>query len=84
VFALCIIIEEVKAMARSLFATNELRICNSCLHGRSSNYGDKILCRQMGITDPHFSCKKFKYNPLKRIPFRAPVLPDFDIDEFKI
>lgn len=71
-------------MAKSLFATNEYRFCSSCLHGHNSNFGDKILCKNMGITDPLFTCKKYKYNPLKRIPFRAPVLPEFDKDEFKI
>lgn len=71
-------------MAKSIFAVSEFRFCNSCKHGRNSNFGDKILCMHMGITDPYFSCKKYKYNPLKRIPFRAPVLPAFDKDEFKI
>ena len=76
--------EEVKAMAKSIFAPSESRTCNSCQHGRNSNVGDKILCLHMGITDPYFSCKKYKYNPLKRVPFRAPLLPTFDKDEFKL
>jgi hypothetical protein len=74
----------VKAMAKSLFVNYEYRFCSSCEHGRSSNFGDKVLCRHVGIIDPYFSCKKYKYNPLKRVPFRAPFLPVFDKEEFKI
>lgn len=36
----------------------------------------KILCVKKGITKPQDCCKKFRYDPLKRIPPR-PAVPDF-------
>ena len=37
---------------------------------------DKFLCVGRGVASPGGSCRRFKYDPLKRVP-PPPVLPDF-------
>ena len=71
-------------MAKSLFSNNEPHCCNCCRNGRVSNAGDKILCPHKGVVEADFCCKKYRYDPLKRVPPRPPTLPVFDSEDFKI
>ena len=48
--------------------------CSYCQFGRLSPDKEGILCIQQGIMLPSSSCKKFKYDPLKRQPKQKPKL----------
>jgi hypothetical protein len=66
------------------FGANVSPDCSFCQYGEVSN--GQVLCRIKGITEPGYSCGKFTYSPLKRIPKRA-VMPDFSYftkEDFKI
>jgi hypothetical protein len=49
--------------------------CDYCERGTLLS-GQKVLCIKKGITKPEGHCRKFRYDPLKRIPAR-PTVPDF-------
>lgn len=44
--------------------------CDYCRYGKRTNAGNKILCEIKALVDPNFSCNKFVYSPLKRIPVK--------------
>lgn len=44
--------------------------CDYCHFGKRSKDGDKVLCEKIGIADQNYSCNKFIYSPLKRIPVK--------------
>ncbi|MDE5764635.1 MAG: hypothetical protein K2I00_06680 [Ruminococcus sp.] len=44
--------------------------CDYCQFGRRTKDGDKVLCEKRGMVDRTFSCPKFIYSPLKRIPVK--------------
>lgn len=71
-------------MAKSLFPNSAYPACRHCIHGRFSNNHARILCIRKGIVELDYSCKKYRYDPLKRVPARMPSLPSFDRDDFKL
>lgn len=56
--------------------------CSYCAHGKS--IGAEILCRKMGVMQPDSCCKKFRYDPLKRVPQTASIRKDFSPEDFKL
>lgn len=59
-------------------------VCRNCRHGRLSPEGGSVLCVKKGITDPDGTCRRYSYDPLKRIPRKplsvSPANPeDFDL-----
>lgn len=55
------------------------QIVPACRHCRYSAMLDanQMLCVKKGVVSMYFGCKKFRYDPCKRIPPR-PKAPDFD------
>lgn len=49
--------------------------CAYCTYSAPAEEGT-VICRKKGIRQDADKCRKFKYNPLKRIPPR-PLNPDF-------
>lgn len=72
-------------MAKSkLFGTNIDPACSYCLLGRPAPDRVMVLCRKYGPVAPFYSCKKFRYDPLKRIPKKQPELPQYSPDDFQL
>ena len=44
--------------------------CDYCQFGKRAKDGNKVLCEKRGIVDCSYSCSKFVYSPLKRIPVK--------------
>lgn len=42
-----------------------------------------IYCRVRGVVSPYYSCRKFDYDPLMRVP-RRQELPQFDPEDFTL
>lgn len=59
-----------------LFRKRIPRSCSYCVHSTSLNE-DQILCVKKGIVNATKKCRKFEYDPCKRIPVKAKAL-DFD------
>lgn len=49
--------------------------CEYCKHGAPLG-DDKVFCVKRGVMIPDSFCRKFRYDPLKRVPPR-PSIPDF-------
>lgn len=60
-------LEENKMAKKKLFGNNIKPSCKYCELGTAGE-GDKINCEKFGEVKAYDSCKKFVYNPLKRIP----------------
>ena len=59
-----------------LFRKKIGRSCSYCRNGVIFDK-DQILCTKYGIVSALYSCRKFKYDPCKRVPAKAKA-PDFD------
>lgn len=58
--------------------------CSYCEHGSMTKDGAMILCEKQGVVFPFFSCRKFTYAPLKRVPKKEMPLPTFDKSDFEL
>ena len=71
-------------MKRKAFGQNIEPRCEYCQNGHESADGRMILCPRKGIVERSASCRKFCYDPLRRIPRTAPPLPVFSDDDFSL
>ena len=48
--------------------------------------GEHMICQKYGVVPVEHHCRKFRYDPLKRVPARpnAAPLTQHDPDEFKL
>ncbi len=67
-----------------LFGTMIDPACVHCRYGRPAPDKVMIFCRKYGPVSPYYKCKKYEYDPLKRIPVRQPKLPAFTEEDFNI
>lgn len=58
--------------------------CRHCVHGVLRKGRGQILCSKKGLCAPESSCGKFLYDPLKRAPRIAPLLPAHNPAEFSL
>ena len=59
-----------------LFRKKMPRSCSYCQHGTTLGE-EQILCTKQGIVSVFYNCRKFKYNPCKRVPLKMKAL-DFE------
>lgn len=69
-------------MRRKLYGNNIQPCCEYCAHARRAADGRVMLCQHRGIVPMYHKCRKFRYDPLKRIPFRQPPLRKYQPEEF--
>lgn len=50
-----------------LFRKKITRACSYCKHGTPIG-DDQVLCAKRGAVSIYYSCRKFRYDPCKRIP----------------
>lgn len=69
-----------------LFRKKIKRSCSYCIHGVRLEDG-AIICSKHGMRTEEDSCRKFRYDPCKRIPFKAKAIDfsrfsdsDFSLD----
>lgn len=68
-----------------LFRKKIQRSCNYCCNGTRLNDGT-VLCMRRGIVSQDNSCRKFKYDPCKRVPpkSKAPDFSKYDNEDFSL
>lgn len=71
-------------MAEKAFNKKLAPSCSYCVYGNPTAYGEEILCLKRGITERRDSCRKFKYDPLKREPQRAKIADGYKAEDFKL
>ena len=55
------------------------RICKYCEHSTEISVSEEVLCSKKGVVSPDYICRKFIYDPFKRIPRR----PSLDTSSFE-
>ena len=58
--------------------------CSYCTHGRISPNKESVLCKKSGFVDIDYSCRRFKYDPLKRQPQRPRTISIFDEVDYSL
>ena len=58
--------------------------CRSCAFGTAMPGEEMILCKKTGIRRPDSLCKKYKYDPLNRVPQKEPEPMEFREENFKL
>ncbi len=69
---------------KKLFGSKIEPACSYCGWGNPTGDGAMILCEKQGVVDLHFSCRHFRYDPLRRVPKRPAPLPKFDNSDFSL
>ena len=72
-------------MKSKLFNKNAYEaVCRNCKNGRLSPEGESVLCVKKGIVDPDGKCRRYSYDPLKRVPITNDIKSDFKKEDFEI
>ncbi len=72
-------------MARKkLFGNRRHTSCDVCEFGRLSADGETVLCSRKGVVPAYHHCRRFRYDPLKRIPTRSQPLGQFSPSDFSL
>lgn len=71
-------------MSDKLLGKNVRKSCAWCVHGVKSEYSDEVFCIKNGVTLINDYCRKYKYDPLKRIPDRKKIAGKFSAEDFKL
>lgn len=68
-----------------LFRKKIDRACSYCIHGTKADE-DLILCAKKGMKEPDDRCRKFKYDPTKRVPKKIKPLDfsKYDKEDFSL
>lgn len=68
-------------MKKKYFGNDIEPSCAYCTFGNRSKEGNKVLCEKTGLVDSDYSCKKFIYDPIKRIPKKQLEIPNQEGDD---
>ncbi len=71
-------------MRRKLYGNHIEPACEYCAKARRASDGRVMLCLRKGIVPLYHHCRRFRYDPLKRVPFRQPTLKKHEAEEFKL
>lgn len=69
---------------KKLFGGHISPACEYCRYGEPSADNQMILCPKKGIVAPYFACRRFSYDPLKRVPKRRKQLPSYSPEDFAL
>lgn len=58
--------------------------CEYCIHARIPEDRSEALCSKKGVVPLDYSCKKFKYDPIKRVPQKITLQSIFTQEDFSI
>lgn len=71
-------------MAIKLFGKNISPSCEYCKRGTATPDKQMVLCPKSGVVSPFYSCKKFLYDPLKRVPRNKPSIKKISDKDFSL
>lgn len=58
--------------------------CKNCFFGRTTKDMKSVLCEKAGVVQLDDCCKKYKYDPLKRVPNKTVINTGFTEEDFKL
>ncbi len=56
------------------------KICAYCERATTLAGGEHVLCEKKGVVTEGYHCRKFIYDPTKRIPKRSKPLPEEELE----
>ena len=68
---------------KPIYGSKVAPACAYCAWGERAADGKMILCRHRGVVSPYYACRKYRYDPLRRVPHRQS-LPHFDPKDFSL
>lgn len=72
-------------MKKTVYNTDNISpACAYCLFGKPAPDGETVLCSKKGVVAKEYSCRKFKYDIMKRVPKKAPKLQSFSEEDFSL
>ncbi len=71
-------------MKKQLLNKNIEPCCEICTFGIILADDSGVLCKKCGIRNFDSSCRKFKYDPLKRVPRKSPAMAGFSKEDFEL
>ncbi len=71
-------------MSRKLYGNSVEPRCEYCAHGQRSADGKQVFCPRKGVVQAGQHCRKYVYDPLKRIPFRQAELKEYSAEDFRL
>lgn len=71
-------------MGKKLYGKGIVPSCAYCSKGSLSADKLSVMCIKKGIVSADYSCRRFKYDPLLRIPKIPPEIEKFTEEDFKI
>ena len=67
------------------FGKNIEPACEYCALGKLTSDGKNVLCKKKGVTALYYKCRRFRYDPLRRIPKRPlPTTTEFTKEDFEL
>jgi hypothetical protein len=72
-----------KGFQKKYYGSKIAPACAYCLHGCQAADPKMVLCRFRGVVSPYYTCRKFRYDPLMRVPHRQE-LPHFEAKDFSL
>lgn len=69
---------------KGLFSDDIRPNCAYCENSSKLQDSSFVLCKDKGVVAVDYSCKKFVYDPLKRVPHRSRVMSEFTPEDFSI
>lgn len=71
-------------LGKSVFNKKISHCCEYCANAQISSALNLIFCKIKGPVSSQDSCRKYKYDPLKRVPHTEAKLPEYTADDFKL
>ncbi len=60
------------------------RECRNCFYSNSIGDDEQILCKKHGIRNLDSNCRRFKYDPLCRVPKKSPKIAELSAEDFEL
>ena len=76
--------EGSRILRKNLFDKNIEPMCRYCDNSTMLDDSRFLICTNRGVVETDYSCKKFKYNPLKRAPKPEHKLQQFNKEDFEL
>ena len=72
-------------MRKKIIDSKEIsKECRNCAYGMLLGDEEKVFCEKSGIRNMDSGCKKFRYDPLCRVPRRKPKMASFSEEDFAL
>lgn len=69
---------------KKLFGNRSDPRCETCARGKLTSDGSSVLCCFGGALPLSHSCRRYRYDPLRRVPKRRPLLDEYSAADFAL